>query len=166
MNSNIRTIKKGDVKQTLYIYNYYIENSFSNFEESKISIYKFNLLIKKTLTNKLPFLVIAINKKILRLAYLSNYRNKSGYKFAFENSIYIHPEFQGKGLGAKLLKKLIQISKTNKKIKNIIAIIGDSENIASIKLHKKTGFNHIGVIKKVGFKKNKWIDSIIMQKKI
>ena len=54
----------------------------------------------------------------------------------------------------------------NKKIKNLIAVIGGSSNVASIKIHKKNGFKYIGTLKKVGFKKNKWMDSVYMQKKL
>ena len=70
------------------------------------------------------------------------------------------------GIGSQLLKFLIYKSKKIKKIKNIIAVIGSSSNVASIKLHKKNGFKYIGSLKKVGYKKGKWLDSVYMQKEI
>ena len=95
---------------------------------------------------------------------LNKFRNKSGYRFTYENSIYIDPIFMNKGIGAELLKNLIKISKKNKKIKNIIAVIGDSKNYSSIKIHSKNGFKKIGILRKIAFKKNKWLDSVYMQK--
>ena len=65
-----------------------------------------------------------------------------------------------------ILKKLIEECRKNKNIKNLIAVIGGSDNISSIKIHEKNGFKKVGILKKVGFKKNKWIDSVYMQKKL
>jgi len=75
----------------------------------------------------------------------------------------VHHDYINKGIGSKLLKKLISESKKNKNIKNIIAVIGDSGNKISINIHKKNGFKKIGILKKIGYKKRKWIDSVYMQ---
>jgi len=162
----IRNITKKDIRIAHKIYNYYIFNSFVNFEEKPISLFRFKNMVNKILLTKLPFIVSELNGQVVGLAYLTKYRNKSGYKFSYENSIYIDNNYVGKGIGQKLLKNLLKISKKNNKIKNIVAIIGDSKNYSSIKIHKKSGFNHVGILKKIGFKKNKWIDSLIMLKKI
>ena len=160
----IKKINHQDIKQALKIYNYYIENSLSNFEEKKISIKKFRSMVDNIIKNKLPFIVAKKKEGILGLAFLRQFRSKSGYRFTFENSIYVHPDFQNKGIGNLILKKLISLSKKNKKIKSIVAVIGDKKNISSVKLHKRNGFKMVGIIKKAGYKKNKWIDSIYMQK--
>ena len=162
--SLIRQIQKKDIKSILNIYNYYIENSLANFEENKTNSREFNKLIKNIFSNKLPFLVYEINKEITGFAFLKEYRSKSGYRFTFENSIYVHPKFMNQGIGNILLKDLIKSAKKNKYIKNIIAVIGDSKNYRSIKIHLKNGFKKVGILKRVGFKKNKWIDSVYMQK--
>ena len=101
---------------------------------------------------------------IIGFAFLQPFRSKSGYRFTFENSIYVHPKFINQGIGNILLKNLIKSSKKNNLIKSIIAVIGDSKNYNSIKIHYKNGFKKIGILKSVGFKKNKWIDSVYMQK--
>ena len=163
MQYKIRKIFKKDLKQALYIYNYFIQNSYSNFEEKKISIKKFNAQYKEIISKKLPFLIAECNEAIVGIAYINNYRSKSGYKYSFENSIYIHPNYINKGIGNKLLKKLISVSKKNKNIRNIIAVIGDSSNKSSIKIHQKNGFKKIGILKKIGYKNKKWIDSVYMQ---
>ena len=167
MKKNIfHQLKEKDIKDVLYIYNYHIEHSIGNFEEKKMSFVSFSKFINSINKKKLPFIVSKTNNIISGFAFLSQYRNKSGYRFTFENSIYIHPEFVNKGIGNQLLKELVKNCKKNKIIKNIIAVIGDSKNYNSIKIHKKNGFIKIGILKKVGFKKNKWIDSVYMQKKL
>ncbi len=162
--TNIRSIKNSDIISVLNIYNFHIENSLGNFEEKKLTKVQFSKLLKSILSKKLPFIVIEKNKKIIGFAFLQEYRNKSGYRFTYENSIYIDSLNVNKGYGTKLLNHLIKLSKKNKKIKNIIAVIGDSKNYSSIISHQKNGFKKIGVLKKIGFKKNKWLDSIYMQK--
>ena len=165
-NNLIRNINKKDIRKVLKIYNYHIENSLGNFEEKKISLREFNKLVSSILSKKIPFIVSEMNREITGFAFLNEYRSKSGYRFTFENSIYINPKYINKGLGNMLLKNLIKLSKKNKIIKNIIAVIGDSKNKSSITIHLKNGFKKIGTLKKIGFKKNKWIDSVYMQKKL
>ncbi len=157
---------KYEISIALRIYNYFIENSFSNFEEKKLSKLSFNLLLKKIKKNKLPFILAIEDNVVIGLAFVNKFREKSGYRFSYEHSIYVDPNFINKGYGNKILKELVKICKKISKIKNLIAVIGGKNNFASIKIHKKNGFEYIGTIKKAGFKKNKWIDSIYMQKRL
>ena len=161
-----KKINNKDLYEVLKIYNYFIINSFSNFEEKKLSIKSFLVLYKKIKSNKLPFIVAKEKGKVIGVAFVNKFREKSGYRFTYEHSIYVDPENINKGFGSKILKKLLIICKNNNNIKNLIAVIGGSDNISSIKIHKKNGFEFIGTLKKVGFKKNKWINSVYMQKKL
>ena len=157
---------ENETSKALKIYNYFIENSLSNFEEKKLSKLKFNLLLKKIKKNKLPFILAIEENKVVGLAFVNKFREKSGYRFSYEHSIYVDPAFINHGYGNKILKELIKICKKIVKIKNLIAVIGGKNNFASIKIHKNNGFQYIGTIKKAGFKKNKWVDSIYMQKRL
>ena len=157
---------ENEISKALKIYNYFIENSFSNFEEKKLSKSTFNLLLKKIKKNKLPFILAIKKNEVIGLAFVNKFREKSGYRFSYEHSIYVDPNFINNGYGNKILKELIKICKKITKIKNLIAVIGGKNNFASIKIHKNNGFQYIGTIKKAGFKKNKWIDSIYMQKRL
>ena len=110
---------------------------------------------------------MALDKnKVAGIAYLNKFREKSGYRFTFENTVYVHEEYLNKGIGTKLLKELINISKRNKNIKKIIAVIGGIDSAGSVKIHKKNGFKKVGIFKKIGFKNGKWIDAIFMQKNV
>ncbi len=157
---------ENEISKALKIYNYFIENSFSNFEEKKLSKLTFNLLLKKIKNNKLPFILAIEDNKVIGLAFVNKFREKSGYRFSYEHSIYVDPDFINNGYGNNILKELVKICRKIKKIKNLIAVIGGKDNFASIKIHKKNGFQYIGTIEKAGFKKNKWVDSIYMQKRL
>ena len=166
MKLTIERISGKHLKEAHKIYNYYIINSYSNFEEKKLTFNQFHLNYKNIIKNKLPYIVALSEKKVVGLAYLNTFREKSGYRFAFENSIYVHDQYTRQGIGYKLLKELLYISKNHKNIKLIVAVIGSIDSKGSLKLHKKLGFKEMGVLKKIGFKKNKWIDSIFLQKNL
>lgn len=161
-----KNITENDLKIGLQIYNYFIINSFSNFEEKELTFEKFKSLYKKIKFNNLPFILAKKNKDIIGIAFVNKFREKSGYRFTFEHSIYVNNEYSNLGYGTLILKELVKLCKKNKNIKNLIAVIGGSDNKASIQIHIKNGFKLIGTLKKIGFKKDKWIDSVYMQRKI
>ena len=166
MSLRITSINKNNLKEAHEIYNYYIVNSYSNFEETKMNFKKFYKIYKNIIDNKLPYLVALYDDRVVGMAYLNKFREKSGYRFAFENTIYIHNDFINKGIGSKLLKKLIAVSKKNKNIKKIVAVITDVDSKGSLKIHRNIGFKKIGILKKIGFKNGRWLDSIFMQKNL
>ncbi len=166
MKLRIETISEKNLKAAHKIYNYYIVNSYSNFEEKKTTYKNFYQNYEYIINNKLPYLVAMYENKVVGLAYLNKFREKSGYRFAFENTIYIHNEYIRQGIGFKLLKELVNVSKKNKNVKLLVAVIGNVDSEGSIKLHKKLGFKKTGVLKKIGFKNNKWIDSIFFQRNV
>ena len=159
-----RSFAEDDIPEVLGIYNYYVNNGLENFEERALSSINFLKLYKNIIHNKLPFIICENSNQIVGFAYLNNFRKKSGYRFSFEDTIYIDKKFSGKGIGTKLLSTLIESSKKNTNVKTIIAVIGGNKPNASIEIHKKNGFNMVGVLKKVGFKKNQWLDTVYMQK--
>ena len=159
-----RKVQKKDIQEILDIYNHYINCGSANFEEKNLSLSQFIRIYKDTLKSKIPFIVCSDKEKIVGFTYLNKFRNKSGYRFAYENSIYVRERHTNQGIGGKLLKELIKLSINNSNIKTIIAVIGGDNSEGSIAIHKKNGFSIIGKLKKVGFKNNKWLDSIYMQR--
>ena len=166
MKIKTERINRIEILEALNIYNHYIENSLSNFEEKKISIKSFVSLYKSLKKKKLPFLIAKKNNETIGVAFVNSFRDKSGYRFTHEHSIYVSPKHLNYGHGSMILEKLLKECKKNKNIKNLIAVIGGSDNVSSIKIHEKNGFKKVGILKKVGFKKNKWIDSLYLQRKI
>jgi len=148
------------------IYNYYITNSYANFEEKKPPFKDFCKNYKSIVHKKLPYLIALYNEKVVGIAYLNKFRDKSGYRFAFESTIYIDHKYIKLGIGSKLLAELLNVSKNNKNIKIIVAVISSIDSKGSLKIHQKLGFKKSGILKKIGFKNKKWIDSILLQKNI
>jgi L-amino acid N-acyltransferase YncA len=109
-----------------------------------------------------PYFVATVDDRVVGYAYASAYRTRPAYRFTVEDSVYIAPEAQGKGVGAQLLKALIEAS-TLKGYRLMVAVIGDSRNYASIGLHRSLGFRFCGTIHSVGFKFGRWLDSVIME---
>jgi phosphinothricin acetyltransferase len=109
-----------------------------------------------------PYFVAEVDGRVAGFAYANAYRTRPAYRFTVEDSIYIAPDMQGKGLGRPLLRALVDTS-TALGFRLMIAIIGDSAQYASIALHRRAGFTFCGTIHSVGYKFGRWLDSVIMQ---
>jgi len=117
----------------------------------------------KILALGLPYLVAEQENKIVGYAYAGQYRPRPGYQFTIEDSVYIDPEYLGLGLGQALLTALIKTCEQGP-WRQMIAVIGDTANTASVRLHERHGFRSIGTLYSVGWKFNRWVDSILMQR--
>lgn len=112
----------------------------------------------------LPWLVAEdADGSLLGYAYAGPYRTRPAYDWTLEDSIYIHPDAQGRGVGKALLSRLIAQCQ-DLGYRQMIAVIGDSANAGSIGLHRACGFSDVGVLKAVGWKFGRWIDSVLMQR--
>jgi L-amino acid N-acyltransferase YncA len=109
-----------------------------------------------------PYFVGTLEGRVVGYAYANAYRTRPAYRFTVEDSVYIAPESQGKGVGRLLLKALIEAS-TARGYRLMVAVIGDSRNHASITLHRNAGFTFCGTIHSVGYKFGRWLDSVIME---
>lgn len=107
--------------------------------------------------------VAVLDDEVVGYAYSSAYRLRPAYQFTAENSIYVHRAHQGKGIGRKLLDDLI-VQCGARGLREIIAVIGDSNNRASIALHHRAGFRIVGILNGIGHKFDRWIDVVLMQK--
>ena len=119
---------------------------------------------RAALTDKgLPWLVAEEGGTVLGYAYAGPYRTRPAYDWTLEDSIYIHPDACGRGIGKALLTRLLDEC-TALGYRQMIAVIGDSANAGSIFLHRSCGFGDAGILKAVGWKFGRWIDSVLMQK--
>ena len=159
----IREANQEDVRSIADIYNHYVENTVITFDTETISAEAMHHKII-TLQEKYPVLVITLGSDIAGFAYGSSWKTKTAYKHCAETTVYMHPDFQGKGLGVRLYNAVLS-SLPLFDIVNAIACI-TVPNDASIKLHEKLGFQRVGRFDKVGFKKDEWIDVEYWQKQV
>ena len=113
----------------------------------------------------LPYLVAELGGDIVGYAYASSYRSRPAYSHTVEDSVYVARDNHRQGLGRVLLTELMHRCRDLGK-RQMIAIIGDSTHNASIRLHENAGFRHVGTLRQVGWKLDRWIDSVIMQRSL
>jgi L-amino acid N-acyltransferase YncA len=151
----IRHASIEDAEAICGIYNHYIINTINTFEEEPVSVKEMKELIAKV-TVSLPWFVLEQNGIINGFAYASKWKIRSGYRFSVETTVYLQPDFTGKGSGRRLYESLI----TELRNRSFHSVIGGIAlpNERSVALHEKLGFQKIAHFKEVGWKFNQWID--------
>jgi L-amino acid N-acyltransferase YncA len=112
-----------------------------------------------------PYLVAERDDAVAGYAYAGPYRARPAYRWSVEDSIYLAPQFQRQGIGGRLLGRVVAESETLG-FRQMIAVIGDSAQAASIAVHERAGFTLIGTMRSVGFKHGKWLDTVLMQRSL
>jgi phosphinothricin acetyltransferase len=110
-----------------------------------------------------PYLVAEQGGTVVGYAYAGPYRARPAYRWTVEDSVYVDTAAHRRGLGRALLARLIDESET-RGLRQMIAVIGDSANVASVELHRALGFRLVGTFDNVGFKFGRWLDSVLMQR--
>lgn len=162
MSIELRPYVVTDCVALLEIINYNIINSTALYDYHPRTLTQQEAIFDDKLQKDFPILVAVLDNKIVGFGYYSEFRFREAYRFTVEHSVYVHPDYQGLKIGQKLLETLIETAK-NQKLHTMIAVI-DSENQASVKFHEKLGFETVGIIKESGFKFNRWLHSVFMQK--
>ena len=161
----IRPSKAADMAAIAEIYGYHVHNGLASFELLAPSIDEMTQRRADVISRNFPYLVAELDGRVVGYAYASLYRSRPAYRHTLEDSVYVHKDFVGRGVGRALLDALIEgCVKTG--ARQLITVIGDSANKGSIKLHAACGFKRTGTLKAVGFKFGQWVDSVIMQRTI
>lgn len=162
MEIKIRPYKVEDASAILEIINYNIINSTALYDYTIRTLENQVAILDEKLYKNFPVIVATENDNVVGFAYYSEFRFREAYKFTVEHSVYSHQNHIGKGIGKKLLTELLHLAKAQ----NLHTMIGviDSENQESIDFHSKFGFEIVGNIKESGYKFDRWLHSIIMQK--
>jgi phosphinothricin acetyltransferase len=162
----LRDATEADLPHVREIYNHYVLNSTVTFDESPMTLAQLRRKFAKIREKKMPFIVAeSPSAQILGYAYVYPWKEKAAYRFTVENSIYLGPASTGKGLGRVLLGELIDRSKAAG-LKEMVAVIADKGAEASIAIHKDFGFKEIGHMGRVGFKFDRWLGTVLMQKSL
>lgn len=159
----IRSAGAADVAAVTAIYGHHVKHGLGSFETDAPDCPEMERRRGEILRCGLPFLVAELDGLVVGYAYAARYRARAAYRFTVEDSIYIHPSYVGQGLGRLLLPRLIELCAAEG-CRQMIAVIGDSENERSIRLHASFGFRMVGVFENVGFKFDRWVDTVLMQR--
>ncbi|MFY7987894.1 MAG: GNAT family N-acetyltransferase [Flavobacterium sp.] len=162
MEIKIRDYQKTDCPAILDIINDAILNSTALYDYNVRTLTTQETIFEEKLQKGFPIIVAETNNEVVGFGYYSEFRFREAYKFTVEHSVYANKNYIGKGIGKLLLTELIERAK-KQNLHTMIGVI-DSENTNSIDFHKKFGFKEVGFIKESGFKFNKWLHSVIVQK--
>ena len=165
MSLVIRPATPADIPAITPIYAHAVAHGTASFEYEPPNETEMARRMAELLDNGYPYLAAESESdgKLAGYAYAGPYRARPAYRFTVEDSVYIAPEAQGRGVGRALLKALIEAAEAGG-FRQMIAVIGDSEQTASIALHAALGFAHIGTLPNVGFKFDRWLDTVLMQR--
>jgi phosphinothricin acetyltransferase len=159
----IRPAEPGDAAAVAAIYGHHVVHGFGTFEETPPSAAEIVGRISQVTGRGLPYLVAEAEAKLIGFAYAAPFRERAAYRYLVEDSVYIHPDHLGQGVGKALVGELIAACE-RLGLRQMVAVIGDSANAGSIGLHRSLGFEHAGTGRAFGFKQGRWVDIVWMQR--
>ena len=162
-NMPIRPATLADLPEIQAIYAHHVLNGTGTFEEIPPSVEEITERFHKITGPGWAWLVAYDATGVTGYGYYSQYRDRSAYRFTAEDSIYVREDVRGQGVGKALVEALIQAA-TEAGFRQMIAVIGDSENIGSIGVHTSLGFRKVGVLHATGLKFGRWLDTVHMQR--
>lgn len=159
----IRDATASDIGAIQNIYAFYVLNGLATFEEIPPSVDEMIARRAAVTSAGLPYLMAELDRKVVGYAYATSYRPRPAYRNTIEDSVYVADGLGGRGIGKALLEALISRCEAGP-WRQMLAVIGNSENLGSIALHGRMGFQPIGTLKSVGFKLGQWVDTVLMQR--
>jgi len=160
---SIRPATPADIPAISRIYGHSVRTGTASFELEPPDEAEMARRMQALLDTGYPYIAADIDGALAGYAYAGSYRPRPAYRFSVEDSIYIDPRAQRRGVGRALLQHLIEEC-TRRGFRQMIAVIGDSAQAPSIALHRAAGFRMIGTIENVGYKFDRWLDSVLMQR--
>lgn len=161
----VRDSVDGDVPAIQAIYAFHVLHGLASFEAEPPPVEEMARRRDGVLAGGFPHLVAELDGEVVGYSYVSPYRPRPAYRFTVENSVYVRDGLRGRGVGRELLRTLLERCEQGP-WRQMIAVIGDTGNEASIGLHEAFGFRHAGTLRAVGFKFGRWVDSVLMQRPI
>ena len=159
----IRDAAEADMEAIQAIYGHHVTHGLASFEEVPPTVDELLARRAKVLELGLPYLAADDEGQPVGFCYATIYRTRPAYRYTVEDSVYVADKNHGRGIGRALLTALIARCETGH-WRQMIAIIGNSSNWASIALHEALGFRKVGIFEAVGFKAGRWVDSVLMQR--
>lgn len=163
--TDIRPSTDADMPAITAIYSHHVLHGTGTFETAPPTQQDMAARRAEVLSKGLPYLVVEDASGVLGFAYCNWFKPRPAYRFSAEDSIYLAPSAHGKGLGKLLLDELMaQAERCG--VRKLIAVIGDSANLGSVGVHKACGFQHVGVLADCGWKFDRWLDVVLMDRTI
>ena len=159
----VRDAGDGDLETIRAIYAHHVLGGLASFEEEPPDIAEIARRRATVVALGLPYLVAERASTVSGFAYAGPYRPRPAYRHTVENSVYVAPDAAGFGLGRLLLGALIERCAA-RGYRQMVAVIGDSANSASVTLHAAMGFRQVGTLSSTGFKFGRWVDTVLMQR--
>ena len=163
MTHAIPPVTSADIPAITRIYAHAVEYGTASFELTPPDEAEMARRMDELVSRKFPYLAAELDGALAGYAYAAPYRARPAYRFTVENSVYVAHDLHRRGVGKALLEALIEAC-TKGGFRLMIAVIGDSRQAASIGVHEATGFKHVGIFENVGYKFDRWIDTVLMQR--
>lgn len=162
-SAHVRPVAPADLRTIATIFAHYVTTSLVTFEEKPPEIEDWRRWCGQLSTLGLPFLVAQAGEEVVGYAYASRWRPKPAYRHTVESSLYLAPGWTGKGMGGLLLDALLAECAVAG-VSQVIAVVADTGDDASIALHRSRGFTEAGRLRRVGHKRGRWIDTVLLQR--
>ncbi len=159
----IRNASEADLVRVQAIYAHHVLNGLATFEEVPPSLDELLARRASVVGLGLPYLVAELDGDVVGYSYATAYRPRPAYRYTVEDSVYVADGLAGRGVGSALLKALIERCEAGP-WRQMLAVIGNSDNEGSIALHLRLGFRIVGTFSSVGFKLGRWVDTVLMQR--
>ena len=163
MTLSVRDAELGDIAQLHAIYAHHVLHGLGTFDEVPPLLSDFEAKWRASLSHGLSWLVARDGSEVVGYANASLFRPRRGYRYTVEDSVYIRDDVRRRGVGSALLPPLIARCEALG-VRQLVAVIGDSGNVGSIRLHAKYGFRQAGTVEGAGFKFGRWVDIVMMQR--
>ncbi|HEY4045156.1 MAG TPA: GNAT family N-acetyltransferase [Rhodopila sp.] len=160
---DIRDASDADVRCMQAIYAHHVLHGTGTFEDEPPAVEEIAARFHKVVDRGYVWLVAADASGVLGFGYYAPFRERSAYRFTVEDSIYVREDVRGQGVGKALVARLVELA-TAAGLRQMIAVIGDSENVGSIGVHASLGFHMVGTMKSAGIKFGRWLDVVTMQR--
>lgn len=161
MQTMIRPATRDDLPAINALYNYYVSNSVATFALQEMSAAERETWWAEH-EGRYPVLVAEGDGRVCGWASLSRYAGRCGYRHTVEDSVYVDPDLHGWGIGGALLASLVSLGAA-RSFHSVVALIA-SDQVPSVRLHERRGFARVGVLREVGYKFDRWLDVVIMQR--
>jgi L-amino acid N-acyltransferase YncA len=159
----VRPATSADLPEIQSIYAFHVLHGTGTFEEEPPSVEEMTERFDKVTSQGWSWLVATDATGVLGYAYYTQFRDRSAYRFCVEDSVYVREDVRGQGVGKALVVQLVEDA-TARGMRQMIAVIGDSENVGSIGVHASLGFHMVGTMRAVGVKFGRWLDVVSMQR--